>query len=134
MILSRHIGQCIQVRQTHLHHKASMGPVSFHRSREGAWTIAGSTARISLTCIRKFSDPYLSIQPTRFHIGSPTMSSLLKSQVWLWLRCTSLPRNFHWPFSLRALTLWSPNIPAMQALPYTIRMELEVPILIGPRI
>lgn len=126
-----HTGQCIQVRPTHSHHKGSMEPVSSHRSQEGAWTTVGSMAKTSSKCTKTGLAPCSSTQAISFHIGSPTMSSPLKSQVWLWLRCTSLPRRSRWRYSPRASTLSNQSIPAMQALLCTLRMELVVRILIG---
>ena len=131
MTLFQHTGRCIQVSQTPSHRKGSMGPVSSHKSQEGVWTIAGSMAKTCSKCTKNGLAPYSSTQAIRFHIGSPTMSSPPKSQVWLWLRCTSLPRKFHWPSSLRVSTLSNQNIPVKQALLCTVPMGLGVRILMG---
>lgn len=131
MTLFQHTGRCIQVCQTHSHRKDSMGPVSSRKSQEGVWTIAGSMAKTSSKCTKNALAPYLSTQTIRFHIGSPTMLSPPKSQVWLRLRCMSLPSNFHWPSSLRISTLSNQSIPVVQALLCTVPMGLGVRILIG---
>ena len=131
MTLFQHTGRCIQVYQTHSHRKDSMGPVSSHKSQEGVWTIAGSMAKTSSKSTKNGLAPSSSTQAIRSHIGSPTMSSPPKSQVWSWLRCTSLLSNFHSPSSLRVSTLSNQSIPVMQALLCSVRMGLGVRILIG---
>ena len=127
----RHTRQCIQVPQTHSRRKGSTGPVNSHRSQEGVWTIAGSMAKTSFKFIKTALAPSLSIQATRSHIGSPTMSLHLKSQVWSWLQCMILSRSFRWLFSLLASTPSNQHIPALQALPRTLHMGLEARNPIG---
>ena len=131
MTLFQHTGRCIQVYQTHSHRKDSMGPVSSHKSQEAVWTIAGSMAKTSSKCTKNALAPYSSTQAIRFHIGSLIMSSPLKSQVWWWLRCMSLPRNSHWPSSLRVSTLSNQSIPVLRALLCTVHTGLGVRILTG---